>query len=464
MSDKTADEKSASDLRSEAEKRLSSLEGMSCGGDAADFQKVVHELRVHQIELEMQNAQLAMSQAELEKSRKRYSDLFDFAPVGYLSFDEDGLILEANLTIATMLGAERKWMKNSSFQKYVLKGDRDTFRLHLQKVSKTKVRDKCELRLTARNGNEFYAQLDSLCVEESDEKIFCHTSVIDITERKMAAESLQEARDELEKRVVERTKELVRVNEVLQDFASIASHDLREPLRKITAFGSMLKAKFGDSIGEQGYDYTERMISAAKRMDAFLLALLDYSRVSVAANSSTPVDLTAVVNKVLSDLEILIARTKGRVEVGNLPTLEADSNQMWQLFQNLIGNGLKFHRDEPPIIKVSGQKLNDGQYEIFVEDNGIGFDEKYLDRIFAPFQRLQGRSKFEGTGMGLTICKKIVERHGGSITAKSKPGEGATFIVRLPMRQRDGREFIDHLKDEGDSPIQENTQTQPDSS
>lgn len=434
MADKT-DQRSVPDLRSEAEKKLACLEDMSFGSISEDTQKVVHELRVHQIELEMQNAQLAISQAELEKSRKKYSDLFDFAPVGYLSFDEDGLILEANLTIATMLGVERKWMANSPFQKYVLKEDRDAFRLHLQKISKTKARDKCELKLAVRNRNEFYAQLNSLYVAESDGKIFCHTSVIDITERKMAEESLQKAHDELEKRVVERTKELVRVNGVLQDFASIASHDLREPLRKITAFGNMLKAKCGDSMGEQGCDYTERMIDAAKRMDAFLHALLSYSRISAAANSFTPVDLAAVVNQVLSDLEVQIARTRGRVEVGNLPTLEADSSQMWQLFQNLIANGLKFHRNEPPVIKVGGQKLKDGQYEIFVEDNGIGFDTKYLDRIFSPFQRLHGRNEYEGTGMGLTICKKIVERHGGSITARSTPGVGTTFIIILPLNQ-----------------------------
>jgi PAS domain S-box-containing protein len=233
-------------------------------------------------------------------------------------------------------------------------------------------------------------------------------------------------------------------NRELQDFAFVASHDLQEPLRKIQAFGDQLKSKHTETLGEEGRDYLERMQNAASRMQTLIQALLNYSRVTTKAEPFIPVDLKNVVQEVLIDLEMSIRGTGGDVEVGDLTSLEADPNQMRQLFQNLIGNALKFHR-EKPAVKVYGLPLDQaelkerssggGRYQIFVEDNGIGFDEKYLDRIFVPFQRLHGRGIYEGTGMGLAICRKIVERHGGTITAKSTPGKGSTFIVTLPMKQ-----------------------------
>jgi light-regulated signal transduction histidine kinase (bacteriophytochrome) len=147
------------------------------------------------------------------------------------------------------------------------------------------------------------------------------------------------------------------------------------------------------------------------------------------------VDLRKAVMEVISDLELKIERTGADVEVSDLPAIEAEKSQMHQLFQNLIANSLKFRGDEQLHIKIYSLQA-DHECRIFVEDNGIGFDEQYVERIFAPFQRLHGRSAYEGTGMGLAICRKIVERHGGNITAKSKPGEGATFIVTLPVRQQ----------------------------
>jgi signal transduction histidine kinase len=176
------------------------------------------------------------------------------------------------------------------------------------------------------------------------------------------------------------------------------------------------------------------MESAAGRMQVLLSSLLDYSRVSTRANPLMETDLISVAQEVVSDLEIQIEISGGRVEIGSLPQIRADSAQMHQLLQNLIRNALKYSRkDEKPVIRVHGHAGN-GIAEIFVEDNGIGFDEKYLDRIFKPFQRLHGRtSEYEGTGMGLAICRKIVERHGGTITARSAQGEGSTFIVTLPL-------------------------------
>lgn len=233
------------------------------------------------------------------------------------------------------------------------------------------------------------------------------------------------------------TLRLVESNRELQDFASVASHDLQEPLRKVQAFGDRLKTVCSsEALGEQGRDYLDRMLNATKRMQSLIQDLLAFARITSQASAFKPVDLTRIIGEVLSDLEVRIAETDAQVEVGDLPAIDADAVQMRQLLQNLIGNALKFHQaGKPPGVRVYAEKTGfpaDGMCRIVVADQGIGFDEKYLDRIFSVFQRLHGRSEYEGTGVGLAICRKIAQRHGGYITAKSSPGQGASFVVTLP--------------------------------
>lgn len=259
----------------------------------------------------------------------------------------------------------------------------------------------------------------------------------DVTERRQAQEELERFAARLEQS-----------NRELQDFAYIASHDLQEPLRKIMAFGDRLESRYGDALDDVGRDYLVRMRNAANRMKALIEDLLSLSRVTTRGQPFEEIDLTEVVAEVVSDLEISLEESGGRVEIGDLPTIEADPVQMRQMLQNLIINGLKFHReDEPPVVKIYGACLsaqetpdevvrtNSGVCRIIVEDNGIGFDEKYVERIFQPFQRLQGRDIYDGTGMGLAICRRIVERHNGYITAQPTDGYGAMFLVYLPVRQ-----------------------------
>ncbi len=257
-----------------------------------------------------------------------------------------------------------------------------------------------------------------------------------------------------QKSLVERTREVERINQELarsnrelESFASVASHDLQEPLRKITAFGDRLKSHFGEDLNDRGRDYLERMQNAATRMQSLIEDLLAYSRVTTRGQPFVAVSLARVTREVLSDLELRIERTGARVEVGELPTIEADPTQMRQLLQNLLSNALKFQRPgEVPRIRVEGQMMPRGRNgsgavnrcQIRVQDNGIGFDEKYLDRLFKPFQRLHGQSAYEGTGIGLAICEKIAERHGGSITARSAPGQGTCFLVELSVQSSRG--------------------------
>lgn len=266
---------------------------------------------------------------------------------------------------------------------------------------------------------------------------------------------------ELERRVQERTHELgealdelravnVRLelsNRELEQFAYVASHDLQEPLRKIQAFGDRLKVKAAPQLSDDARDYLARMQSAASRMQTLINDLLAFSRVTSKAQPFVPVQLGQVAREVLADLETRIEQSGGQVEVGPLPTLMADPLQMRQLLQNLIGNALKFHRPEvPPLVRVTAETMTavppatqsalapQPFCRLAVADNGIGFDQKYGDRIFNVFQRLHGRGQYEGSGVGLAICRKIVERHGGTIAASSIPGEGTTFVVMLPLQ------------------------------
>ncbi len=259
---------------------------------------------------------------------------------------------------------------------------------------------------------------------------------VDITDRKRAEEAVKDYAASLE-----------RSNRELQDFAYVASHDLQEPLRKIEVFGDRLRAKCADVLSDDGRMYLERMQSAASRMRALINAMLSYSRITTKAQPFALTDMTSVLEGVLSDLQVAIERSGARIEVGFLPTIEADVTQIRQLLQNLIGNALKFRKqDVPPAISITAELAADatnapstggpdGNWcRISITDNGIGFEQTHADRIFNMFERLRGRAEYEGTGIGLATCRKIVERHGGSIDAKSAPGEGSTFLISLPTR------------------------------
>lgn len=255
--------------------------------------------------------------------------------------------------------------------------------------------------------------------------------------------------------LLEAQRAMAESNEQLQQFAYVASHDLQEPLRKIQTFSSMLVSDHGESLNDDGRMCVTRMDAAATRMRSLINDLLTYSRVTSKERQMTSVDLNVIVRDVINDLEVGINETSGRVEVGTLPIVQADAVHMRQLFQNLVSNALKFHREGvSPVITIHSEPFaiagrNGAQWRMTVRDNGIGFEQKFADRIFAPFQRLHGRAKYEGTGIGLAVVKKIVDRQGWDIEVVSEVGVGTTFTISSAVahgRMFDSNRMLQHSR------------------
>lgn len=379
------------------------------------------------LELHVQNRTL-----EIQKVQQRYESMLNSAGEGIYGLDLQGRINFVNPATAAITG----WRPEEMIGRWEGEVFRhDTSNLTRVTDSTDRSRSDCEL-FYRRDGSTFPVEYTCAPITECNREIGTVVVFKDITERKRAEDTLSR-----------KAAELARSNAELEQFAYVASHDLQEPLRKIQAFGDRLKAKV-DAVGLQdGRDYLDRMQGAAARMSTLISDLLTFSRVISASQPFVSVDLNIVAKGVLSDLEVRIEQTKAKVEVGSLPAIEADPMQMRQLLQNLIGNALKFQPpDAQPHIQITAQILKNPfagspeedpyaeQCELTVQDNGIGFDEKYSEKIFAVFQRLHGRTEFEGTGVGLAVCRRITDRHGGTIRAQSKAGEGAKFIVTLPVR------------------------------
>jgi two-component system CheB/CheR fusion protein len=276
------------------------------------------------------------------------------------------------------------------------------------------------------------------------------TTFTDVTQKKKAADLIAQSFEDLKLtsyKLQETNLRLEQSNMDLLQFASVASHDLKEPLRKIQTFGNILYSKLEKKLDSNEKNYLDKIINASHRMQVLIEDVLTLSKLSNTENLYAQTDVKSVIRHIVDDLEISIREKGTQIQIGNLPSIEAVPGQIHQLFQNLISNALKFNESQIPVVRIEARNvkadeareygISPAAYVVFcVSDNGIGFEEKYREKIFGIFQRLHSNNHFHGTGIGLAICKKIVENHHGFIRAESKPGNGSAFIITLPISQK----------------------------
>ena len=410
-----------------------------------DLDDVIYELRVHQVELEMQNEELRETQIKLEDSRLKYFDLYNFAPVGYLTLDERGLILDVNLACVSLLKVEKLNLLNSAFIRFIDPDYRNKFHHHIKKARKTGNKETTDLKLIKNDKSSFYAQIETISIlnENGIFKEF-RSGLIDITRQKKAETALLNRNakinkllnveiDDYEKAEIKLVKlidNLKSSNRELEQFAYVSSHDLKEPLRMITSFLQLLQRRYADKLDQDANDFINFAVEGAKRMNNMINDLLDYSRIGSTEIEFEYLEAEKIVETVLTNLEPLIEETKAVIKYDPLPLIYANEQMMIQLFQNLIGNALKYHRETPEIL-ISAIKEED-EYIFSIKDNGIGINPNHLGRIFTIFQRLHSREDYEGTGIGLAISLRILQKHHGKIWAESELGKGTTFYFTIP--------------------------------
>ena len=375
--------------------------------------RALHELRVHQIELEMQNEELRRMQEELEGSRARYFDLYDLAPVGYFTLSEQGLILEANLTGAKLLGVARGALVKQPLSRFVLREDQDIYYLHRKALLETGAPQAWELRMLKDDAAPFWVRVEATTAVGPDGVSVCRAVVSDITETKRAEQLIQTHSAEL------------------QEFAYGFTHDLQEPLRMVVNFSQLMAQEYEGKLGEEADKYLGYSVEGAFRIEALLKGLLNYLEITEDSGGLLPIDCNHVLSETLLSLQTAIQHSGATVTSDPLPTVVAKEAMLMQIFQNLIGNSIKYRGEAAPTIHVSAERTSEG-WLFSVRDNGIGIDPADAKLVFGMFKRLHGK-EIPGTGIGLALCRKVVERHGGRIWVESEAGRGATFKFTIPM-------------------------------
>jgi PAS domain S-box-containing protein len=384
-----------------------------------DAAKLMHELQVHQIELEMQNEELRQTQSEAAAALRRYTELYDFAPVGYFTIGGDGTIHQLNLAAASLLGGMRGDLIGKRFGTFVEEGDRTAFNAYLARVLAGtvwlgRVSVRCEIIL-ANPDNPSQRRVAQVEARRDESGTAIDAVAVDITEKK-------EANDEL-----------IRSNLELQQFAYVAAHDLQTPLRSISGFVHLLQQEYGAGHGQQADAWVGQVVKHVQRMQALIQDLLTYSRLDSPSRPAEPTDFNELFDDVVGIMDVTIRDSGATVTRDELPTVTGNRVQLAQVLQNLIDNGIKYRGKETPKVHVSSHRQA-GMWVISVRDNGIGVDAKHHQHIFEIFSRLHSQQAYPGTGIGLAICQRIIHRHGGRIWLESESGQGCAFHFSLPDR------------------------------
>ena len=373
-----------------------------------------------------QMASIAIERADLIDKLRVRNRFFDLSLEMFVIFDPLAMRWQqVNTVFAQLLGYSVEELCSREFFEYMHPDDHDATRDRARRMAANRpVPRVFENRYLCRDGSVRWLEWMS----ERGEDGLVYGVGRDISQRRQAELALRQTLVDLDAR-----------NRELQDFAFVASHDLQEPLRKIRAFSDRLQQRYSAELSPEARDYLSRSHQAAARMQTLINDLLAYSRVAARGKPFGPVDMGALLATVVDDLEARLESSGGRIDAGPLPTIEGDPTQLRQMMQNLLSNALKF-RDpgRPPVVTVTAESTRLGDvpaWRFSFVDNGIGFEPRYAEKVFVPFQRLHGRQEYEGTGIGLAIVRRIVERHRGTVLAEAVAGEGAKFTVCLPQRQ-----------------------------
>ncbi|MBI2508502.1 MAG: PAS domain S-box protein, partial [Betaproteobacteria bacterium] len=368
---------------------------------------------------------------ERKELERRFSETFNQAAVGIVHTGLDGRYLQVNQKFCEMLGYGESELVGHAAAEFTHPEDRELGRQYRKLLWEGEL-DKFseEKRYLRRDGGTVWTNRTvSLARDDAGQPMYFIRVIEDITQRKQAEAALREAHGALARKALE----LTRSNAELEQFAYVASHDLQEPLRMISSYTQLLLRRYGDRLDAEAREFMDFVVDGATRMKQLIEDLLAYSRVGTRGKEFQPVECEGALLKALANLRAAIEASGATVTHDPLPTVEGDEVQLTQLLQNLVGNALKFKGAEAPRIHVGVAERADG-WEFAVTDNGIGIDPQYFERIFMVFQRLHSKGEYPGTGIGLAICKKVVDRHGGRIRVESRPGHGSTFCFTLPRK------------------------------
>lgn len=344
------------------------------------------------------------------------------SPTATVMIDAAGRIVMVNRETESLFGYSRQELLRQQVESLVperFRGDHPRHReKFLESPSERRMGAGRDLFGRRKDGSEFPIELGLKPVHVNG-RTYVLSAIVDISERKRLEQGIKESHEALEQSNLE-----------LKQFAYIASHDLQTPLRTIAGFAQLLNEDCADKLGEDAAGYIERIVNGCNRMQTLIDDLLAYSRVESRTRPFEVVDMNAVLQDVAVMVEAELVEAAGQLNRETLPVVQGDRSQLTQLMMNLVGNGLKYHGDAPPVITVSAEQ-EDGLWVFAVQDNGIGIEEKHHDKIFEIFRRLHTQQKYPGTGIGLALCRRIVERHGGTIWTEASPGEGSTFFFTL---------------------------------
>lgn len=419
----------AAELRRQAEERMRARTAkVHPPRTEAETQRLVHELEVHQVELEMQNDELRQARDGAEKALEKYADLYDFAPVGYFTLDRDGIIGAANITGATLLGIERSRLIGRRFGLFVAAEARPAFTDFLGKVFTSPTKEACEVPLLSEGKRSLFLQVEAVAGASGHE---CRVAIIDISARRQLEEELEVLHAELEVRAAQ----LEAANIELEAFNYSISHDLRIPLTVINGYCQMVKELCGDKIDAQSRGCLQEIYEGTLRMKRLIDTLLDFSRLTHVEIRREKVDLSKVAQEVAMGLQATQPERQVTFRIAAGIVADGDPDLLPVVLDNLIGNAWKYAGSREGAVIEFGVTEVGGKPAFFVRDNGPGFDMALADKLFLPFQRLPG-TNVEGHGIGLATVDRIVRRHGGRVWAESAPGQGATFFFTLEQTER----------------------------